>query len=149
LIVLEPSTRVDAFMRIWNADGGLVQLSGNGARCVAWVLMQDTGKSTVTIEIKTGAVLEAVRAGDTEIAMDMGPPGLTWDKVPVARQTDTVRMDYAITGPDGQHYAGPGGVSMGNPHAVFFVDDAEAVPASVVGPKVEHDPFFPERVNAG
>jgi diaminopimelate epimerase len=149
LVVLEPSTRADAFMRIWNADGGQVQLSGNGARCVAWVLMQDSGRDDARIEIVTGTVLEATRAGETSIAMDMGPPGLDWRQVPVARATDTVRMDYAVRGPDGETYSGPGGVSMGNPHAVFFVDDAEKIPAHIVGPKVEHDPFFPERVNAG
>lgn len=148
LIVLEPSTRADAFMRIWNADGGAVQLSGNGLRCVAWVLMEESGRAEATIETVTG-VLTAERAGDCTIAMDMGPPRLDWAQIPVARKTDTVAMDYAITTPDGALLEKPGGVNVGNPHAVFFVEDAEAAPASVVGPKIEHDPFFPERVNVG
>jgi diaminopimelate epimerase len=148
LIVLERSERADAFMRIWNADGGTVQLSGNGLRCVAWLLMEETGRKDATIETVTG-VLTAERAGEHMIAMDMGPPRLDWSQIPVARKTDTVAMDYAIKAPDGALFEKPGGVNMGNPHAVFFVKDAEAAPASIVGPKIEHDPYFPERVNAG
>jgi diaminopimelate epimerase len=148
VVVLEPSKKADAFMRVWNADGGSAQLSGNGARCVAWLLLEDLRKDAVTIEIVSG-LLKGARAGDRKVAMDMGPPRLGWREIPVARETDTVRMDYSTRGPGGEIFSGPGGVSMGNPHAVFFVEDAEAAPAAVVGPQVETDPFFPERVNVG
>lgn len=148
VVVLEPSIEADAFMRVWNADGGSAQLSGNGARCVAWLLLEDLRKDRVTIEIVSG-LLEGVRAGDRTVAMDMGPPRLGWREVPVARETDTIRMDFSVRGPGGEVFSEPGGVSMGNPHAVFFVPDAEAAPAAIVGPMVETDPFFPERVNVG
>ncbi len=148
IIALERSARGDAFMRIWNADGGEVEACGNAARCVGWLLMQEDGKPAASIETVAG-LLQAASAGDQRVSIDMGAPRLEWNEIPVARETDTVRMDFSARGPNGETYAGPGGVNMGNPHAVFFVPDAEAVPAHIVGPQIEHDPFFPERVNAG
>lgn len=148
VIVIEPSKQGDAFMRIWNADGGQVGACGNAARCVGWLLLEEGGASRVGIETAAG-LLSAERAGAQRIAVDMGPAHLAWNEIPVARETDTVRLDYSVRGPQGEVYSDPGGVSMGNPHAVFFVDDAEKAPASIVGPQVENDPFFPERVNVG
>jgi diaminopimelate epimerase len=148
VIALERSGRADAFMRIWNADGGEVAACGNAARCVGWLLLEEGGAPMAQIETEAG-LLSAARAGEERIAVDMGPARLAWTEIPVARETDTVRMNYSVHGPNGEVYAGPGGVSMGNPHAVFFVDDAQAVRADVVGPLVENDPFFPERVNVG
>jgi diaminopimelate epimerase len=148
IIALERSERGDAFMRIWNADGGQVEACGNAARCVGWLLMQEGGKSAASIDSVAG-LLQATNAGPHRVAIDMGPPRLGWTEIPVARQTDTVRMDYAATLPNGETLAGPGGVNMGNPHAVFFVANADAIPAEIIGPQIEHDPFFPERVNVG
>lgn len=148
LIVLEPSSRADAFMRVWNADGGQAELSGNGARCVAWLLVEDLGKDAAAIEI-VGGLLMGKRAGDRRIAMEMGAPKLDWGDIPVLHSTDTVRMTYSVRGPGGLVFSAPGGVNMGNPHAVFFVLDAESAPAAVVGPIVEADHYFPKRVNVG
>ncbi|HYG26397.1 MAG TPA: diaminopimelate epimerase [Caulobacteraceae bacterium] len=139
LIAIEPSARADAFMRIWNADGGEVDACGNATRCVAWRLMQELAKDEVLIETGAG-FLRAARAGEDRISVDMGEPRLGWREIPLAREMDTVALDY-----DGS----PGAVSMGNPHAVFFVDAVADVPISELGPKIEHDPLFPEAVNAG
>lgn len=148
IIAMEQSARGDAFMRIWNADGGEVEACGNAARCVGWLLMQETNKSAASIET-VGGLLQAANAGPQRVAIDMGPPRLRWDEIPVARETDTVRMDYTARLPNRDVLSGPGGVNMGNPHAVFFVADADAIPAAIVGPQIEHDAFFPERVNVG
>ncbi|MGE3248886.1 MAG: diaminopimelate epimerase [Hyphomonadaceae bacterium] len=146
IIALEPSARGDVFMRIWNADGEEVSACGNGTRAVAWLLMQEQGGAK---EIDTAAgLLHAEPRGGDRIMVDMGAPRLDWREIPVARTTDTVRMDYSNEA-GGMRLAGPGGVNMGNPHAVFFVDDVEALPLDVIGPAVEHDAFFPEQVNAG
>ncbi|HEX6859376.1 MAG TPA: diaminopimelate epimerase [Caulobacteraceae bacterium] len=136
LIAIEPSEKADAFMRIWNADGGEVDACGNATRCVAWRLMEETGKDAVLIETGAG-FLRATRNGD-RISVDMGEPRLGWREIPLAREMDTVSLDY-----DGA----PGAVSMGNPHVVFFVDDVDVVAER--GPKIEHDPLFPEAVNVG
>jgi diaminopimelate epimerase len=144
LIAIEPSKRADAFMRVWNADGGEVGACGNGARCAGWLIMEAAGRDEATIATAAG-LLRVRRAGDGLIAVDMGEPALGWRKIPLVRRMSTRRIDLAIE--DG--IADPGCVSMGNPHVVFFVDDAEAAPASRVGPIVENHPLFPERANVG
>lgn len=143
LIAIEPSDTADAFMRIWNADGGEVDACGNATRCVGWLLMDASGEDEAVIETAAG-LLKATRAGDDRVAIDMGEPGLRWDQIPLAREMDTISLDYAMGG-----YGAPGAVSMGNPHAVFFVEDVDAVPIRELGPKIEHDPLFPDHVNAG
>lgn len=133
----------DAFMRIWNADGGEVAACGNASRCVAALLMEETHRPRVTLQTKAGLLAaEAREAG--RIAVDMGKPRLDWREIPLSRAMDTLRLDLAL-GP----LADPVGVSMGNPHAVFFVADAAAIDLATLGPKLEHDPLFPERANIG
>ena len=131
-------------MRIWNADGGEVGACGNGARCVGWLLMEAAGRDEAAIETAAG-LIEARRAGERAVTLDMGEPGLGWRDIPLAREMDTRQI--ALTVDPGVE--SPGCVSMGNPHVVFFVADAEAAPAARVGPMVEHDPLFPERANVG
>jgi diaminopimelate epimerase len=143
VIALERSVRGDAYMRIWNADGGESDACGNAARCVAWLLMEEGGAVSRRIETPAG-MLYAERAGDHVITVDMGAPRLRWDEIPLAREMATDRMDYDING-----LPAPGAVNMGNPHVVFFVNDVRAVPIETLGPRIEHDPLFPQRVNAG
>lgn len=144
VIAVEPSTRGDAFMRIWNANGGEVEACGNATRCVAWLLMEEQGGAASRLIETPVGVLTAQRAGPNRISVDMGAPRLSWEEIPLARAMDTTRLDYEAGG-----YTGPGAVSMGNPHVVFFVDDAVAVPIETLGPRIEHDPLFPQRVNVG
>jgi diaminopimelate epimerase len=147
LLVLEASDSADAFMRIWNADGDEVAACGNGTRAAAWFLMEESGGNSVTIGT-AGGLLHAARAGVLTVSVDMGPPRLDWQDIPLARDMDTVALDY-VAEAGGVRVERPGAVSMGNPHAVFFVRDVEALPIARLGPEVELDPLFPERVNAG
>lgn len=143
IIVMEPAPDGDAdlFMRILNADGGEVEACGNGTRCVAHLLMTERGQDSATI--RTGAGLLHCAAGpDGAITVDMGPAGLDWRDIPVAEQCDTLHLPVEV-GP----LRDPVGVSVGNPHAIFFVADPEAVALDRVGPEIEHHPFFPERTN--
>lgn len=143
-IVVEPSDRPDAaaFMRIFNADGGEVGACGNASRCVGRLLMDETGADRAAFETAAG-LLQAFRADDGQVTVDMGPARLDWRDVPLAEPADTLRLDnVAMAG-----IAGPTAVGMGNPHAVFFVDDAESVAIAEVGPVFEHHPMFPERTN--
>jgi diaminopimelate epimerase len=143
VIALERSMRGDAYMRIWNADGGESDACGNAARCVAWLLMEEGGAVSRRIETPAG-MLYAERAGDCVISVDMGSPMLRWEEIPLARAMATDRMDYEVDG-----LPAPGAVNMGNPHVVFFVNDVRAVPIDTLGPRIEHDPLFPQRVNVG
>jgi diaminopimelate epimerase len=148
LIGIEPSRVGDAFMRIWNADGGEVDACGNATRCVGWLLMQASGSDQATIETAAG-VLRASRAGDHAVTVDMGAPRLDWKDIPLSEEMDTKGIELQVGPIDAPHFHTPGCVSMGNPHVVFFVGDAEAAPVTQVGPMIEHHLLFPEGVNVG
>jgi diaminopimelate epimerase len=141
MITLEGSDASDVFMRIHNADGGEVEACGNAARCVAALLMAETGQEAATID-SLGGALSATDGGQGLVTVDMGPPRMDWREIPLAVDADVLHLDVTA-GPltDGV------GVSMGNPHAVFFVDDVNAVDLAQWGPALEHDPLFPNRAN--
>jgi diaminopimelate epimerase len=139
-IRIEPSDRADAFMRIWNPDASEAEACGNATRCVAHLLIDENGKDTVHIETLAG-VLECRRNG-SGISVDMGPARTGWADIPLARETDTLSLHLGDPAP------GPAtAVNIGNPHMVFFVDDAEAVDLAKIGPVLEHHKMFPERAN--
>jgi diaminopimelate epimerase len=150
LIVLEPPTEreADVFMRIYNPDGGEAQACGNATRCVASVVMEERKTDQVTVQTVAG-LLESQKTGVGSnglpvISVDMGLARLDWREIPVREACDTNHMPIGI-GP----LRDPVGTNMGNPHATFFVDDAEAIALAELGPKLEHDRFFPERANIG
>jgi len=150
LIVLESPTEPDAdvFMRIYNPDGSEAQACGNATRCVASVVMDEHKSDDVTIQTVAG-LLESQKVGRGAnglpvISVDMGLVRMDWREIPVATACDTRHMPVGI-GP----LQDPVGTNVGNPHATFFVDDLAAIPMTELGPKLEHDPFFPERVNVG
>ncbi|HVC57606.1 MAG TPA: diaminopimelate epimerase [Stellaceae bacterium] len=145
LIVIEPPRQptADAWMQIVNADGSAAAACGNATRCVAWLLAEESGADRVRIETAAG-LLDAEMLGDRRVAVDMGPARTDWHDIPLARAMETLAVDLAA-GP----LASPVCTSIGNPHATFFVDDAEAVDLAALGPRLEHDPLFPERANIG
>jgi len=134
LIVLGPSVTADLKMRIWNSDGGEVQSCGNATRCV----MQLTGARTIDTD---GGMLEGNDLG-SEVEVAIGEPSFEWDQIPLAYPVDTTAVPMAW---DGLEI--PMAINVGNPHVVFFVADLDAIPIEQVGPKVEHDAVFPERIN--
>lgn len=146
-ILLIAGTADMPVMRVLNADGGEVGACGNGARCVAWQLMRKAGSKQVRIG-SDGGPLEAELTGEMRVRVDLGPARTGWRDIPLAREMDTVTLELAVEAP-GLSLAGPGAVSMGNPHCIFFVADAEAIPAREIGPRLEHDELFPERANIG
>ena len=143
LIVIEPprSTGTDAFMRIRNADGGEVGACGNASRCVAARLMAERGSAHICIETIAG-MLDCTAAAGGAVTVDMGRARLDWSEIPLAAPCDTLHVPVAL-GP----LADPVAVNVGNPHAVFFVPDAEAVDLAALGPPLEHHTLFPEQAN--
>ena len=145
LIVLETwdATEADAYMGIYNPDGSESGACGNATRCIASLLMIESGAEQCRIRTLPG-VLICRQTVDALIEVDMGPARLDWQQIPLAAPCDTLRIPVG---------AGPlrdaVGVNMGNPHAVFVTDDMEAVPLAEIGPLLEHDPMFPERANIG
>jgi len=145
ILILEPATngRADVFLRIRNHDGGEVGACGNGTRCVASLVMGELGREALTIETAAG-LLQARAAGPDRVTVDMGEARLGWQDIPLSEERDTLHLGIE-SGP----LADPVGVSMGNPHAVFFVEDVESLPLADLGPGLEHHPLFPERANIG
>jgi diaminopimelate epimerase len=134
LIVIEPpaSGAADVFMRIRNADGGEVEACGNATRCVAALVMAERGSERCTVETRAG-LLEARPAGPDRIAVDMGEARLGWRDIPLARAMNTLHLELSEDG-----LSDPVAVNIGNPRAVFFVRDAEAVDLARLGPSLEH-----------
>lgn len=148
LIAIEPSERGDAFMRVWNADGGQVETCGNALRCVADVLMRSMGRDRVVIDTAAGPTT-AWRAGQGLVRVDMGPPRLDWRDIPLAEEMDTRGMELQVGPIDDPIVHTPGAVSMGNPHVVFFTDRLDDGFVRGAGSLIEHHPLFPEGVNVG
>jgi diaminopimelate epimerase len=142
LTILPPRNGGVAYMAIHNPDGSEAQACGNGTRCVASLLMRETGRREIAIETVAGRLI-CTDAGDSRVTVDMGPARLNWDEIPLAAAVDTL----SFTVPGAEAFGPATAVNMGNPHAVFFVPDAEAVDLTGVGPGIEHNPLFPERAN--
>lgn len=135
LILIGASDRADVSMRIFNQDGSEVAACGNATRCVPLFVGRD-----VLIETKAG-LLRAGSAGD-QVTVDMGLPRFGWDEIPLAYAMDTLTMPASW-----EDLPAPAAVNVGNPHVVFFLDDLDAVDLARLGPLIETDPLFPERVN--
>ena len=149
MIAIEPSRAgADAFMRIHNRDGGEVDACGNATRCVGFLLMDESGKGSAAIETNAG-LLRAFDGGRPElITVDMGKPRFGWDEIPLAEEfRDTRAIELQIGPIDDPVLHSPSVVNMGNPHAIFWVDDVEAYDLERFGPMLENHPIFPERAN--
>ena len=145
LILIEAPRQptAQALMRILNADGSEAEACGNGARCIARLIAEETGEPHVRLETLAG-LLDAELLPDRRVAVDMGPVRSGWRDIPLAREMDTLCVDLAVGA-----LADPVCTSIGNPHATFFVGDADAVDLAALGPLLEHDKLFPKRANIG
>ncbi len=147
LIRLEPDAKADLFMRIWNGSGEEVTACGNATRCIAGLVMAETGRDSATI--RTGAgLLKASDGGDGRINVDMGTPKFGWQEIPLAEEfADTRRIELQIGPIDNPVLHSPSVINVGNPHGIFWVEDIEAHDLARVGPFLENHILFPERAN--
>lgn len=143
LIIIEPANDAAAFMRILNTDGREAEACGNATRCVAWLLLEETGTDALFLETRAGR-LRCERAGALAVRCSMGEVSRDWRKIPLSREHDTLAADIA-SGPLQQ----PLLCSVGNPHAVFFVDDTDAVDLESLAPAVQQHPLLPQQANVG
>lgn len=153
LITIERTrSGADAFMRIDNADGGEVEACGNGTRCVAALLMDESGRDHAAIETAAGLLNarlgRAGGTGDRLISVDMGVPRFGWRDIPLAEEfRDTRAIELQIGPIEAPVLHSPSVANIGNPHCVFWVDDVWAHDLQRLGPLVENHPIFPERAN--
>ncbi|WMT92306.1 diaminopimelate epimerase [Pelagibacterium sp. H642] len=148
LIIIENdgTQGVDVFMRIYNAEGGEVDACGNATRCIAALVGGETGKDAVTIRTNAGII--ATRIDGDLVTADMGVPRFAWDQIPLAEPfADTTGIELQVGPIDAPVLHTPSVVNVGNPHAIFWVDDLEAHDLAKFGPMLENHPLFPERAN--
>jgi diaminopimelate epimerase len=148
LIVMEPDTidGVDVFMRIYNAEGGEVDACGNATRCIAALVAGEM--ATDAVSIRTNAGILAARIDGDLVTVDMGVPRFGWDQIPLAEPfADTTGIELQIGPIDAPILHTPSVVNVGNPHAIFWVDDLDAHDLAKFGPLLENHPIFPERAN--
>jgi diaminopimelate epimerase len=138
----------DAFVRIYNNDGSEAGACGNGMRCVADILFKQSGNSTLTVETQAGLLACFRGPAPLTSTVDMGQPRFQWNEIPLAEAfLDTGAIELQVGPIDHPILHSPSAVSMGNPHAVFWVDDVSAYDLGKIGPLLERHPIFPDRAN--
>jgi diaminopimelate epimerase len=144
----DPRDRASAaFVRIYNNDGTEAGACGNGARCVADRLARESGAEALTIETKAG-LIACERLGPWTWRVDMGAPRLAWDEIPLAHAVaDARKVEIRLAGEDAPDLGPASVVNMGNPHAIFWVDDVASVALETLGPRLETHPLFPQKAN--
>jgi diaminopimelate epimerase len=147
LLIIDPppadSADAAAFVRIFNPDGREVEACGNASRCVGWLLLQENKRDEVSIDT-LGGLLGCRQAGAKLVTIEMGKLKTGWQDIPLAREMDTLHLGIGA-GP----LRDPVGMNIGNPHAVFFVDDLDHVDLTIWGPQLQKDPLFPQEANIG
>ncbi len=148
MVLHEPrSVGADAFMTIYNGDGSQAGACGNGTRCVAYILTRGTQRERIVLET-AAARLECLRRAETTFTVDMGRPRFAWNEIPLRDPFHDTRTIELQIGPiDAPVLHRPSAVNMGNPHAIFWVDDIEAYDLERIGPLLENHPIFPKRAN--
>jgi diaminopimelate epimerase len=137
LAVIRDGDGADAVIDFWNADGTMAQACGNATRCVAEMLFREDGADALTLRTERG-LLPCRRRADGVVEVNMGQPVTDWRSIPLAEECDIDALPIL---------GSPSAISMGNPHCVFFVENAEAAPVTTLGPEIERHPLFPERTN--
>ena len=148
MVLHDARTRgTEAFIRIYNNDGSEAGACGNGMRCVTWMMAEKTGKSAFKFETQAGVLTASVTDID-HISVDMGSPRFKWDEIPLAEPFhDTKRIELQIGPIDAPILHSPSVVNVGNPHAIFWVNNVEPYDLSRIGPMLENHPIFPDRAN--
>jgi diaminopimelate epimerase len=148
MVLSEPrSLGTQAYVRIYNADGSEAEACGNGMRCVGWLEAEQTGRRTLEFETKAGRLHVDV-AGREHIRVDMGVPKFGWRDIPLAEAfADTRAIELQVGPIDKPILHSPSVANVGNPHAIFWVEDVASYDLGRVGPMLEHHPLFPQRAN--
>lgn len=142
VIVITNSGAADCFMRIYNADGSEVEMCGNAARCVGYLIMSEKSTEYATIELMNERILECFKVGGRSIKVNMGKPLFRWHEIPLSIECNTLHLPIEV-----EMLKDPVAVNIGNPHMVFFVDNMSEIPLQNLGPRLENHILFPKKVN--
>jgi len=145
IAILKNSSISDCFMEIYNSDGGEVEACGNVTRCVGWLLSNEKSINDTTIETLAG-ILNSTKVGENRVKIDMGEARLKWNEIPLSIDCDTTSVPLEV-----DNLQNPVAVNVGNPHAVFFIDNIDEIDfdENNIGSRIENHEVFPNRVNVG
>jgi diaminopimelate epimerase len=145
LLIVEPPRTPEtyAFVRIINPDGREVEACGNATRCIGWLLLKECNQEEIRIQT-LGGVLTCFLAGEKQVSVEMGKIMTDWQDIPLSKKMDTLHLNIG-EGPLND----PVGMNIGNPHAVFFVEDVDAIDLQKYGKTLQTHPLFPEEANIG
>ena len=146
VIFIEKDPTNDAFLKFYNSDGNEISACGNGSRCVAYLLMEESNKKEVFIKTKAG-VLHSNLTGKNSVKINMGQPNFKWNEIPLSKSMDYKNLNIKINSKDGKEITGGFSLNVGNPHIVFFVEDFNNFNLNEIGPKIEDHSYFPEKCN--
>ncbi|MEX0590820.1 MAG: diaminopimelate epimerase [Xanthobacteraceae bacterium] len=149
MVLYPPKTPgTDAFVRIFNSDGSEVGACGNGMRCIASLVARENGKQVVNFETTADLSSCKIEEKPNTVTVDMGKPRFAWQEIPLAEEfRDTRHIELQVGPIDKPVLHSPSAVNVGNPHAIFWVDDVNAYDLARFGPLLENHPIFPERAN--
>ena len=142
LILVKKSEKVDAFLIFKNSDGSSSGACGNGTRCVASLLSKENSKSEMVFETASGILKSKILNGNN-IQTNIGIPKTNWREIPLLKEIDTKNIEIKV---DNLNLSGTA-INVGNPHIIFFTEDLDKIKIKDIGPKIENNPLFPEKVN--
>jgi diaminopimelate epimerase len=146
VIFIDKDKSSNAFLKFYNSDGGEISACGNGSICVAYLLMKENNKKKISLKTKVG-ILQAELNDKNLVSINMGQPNFEWNKIPLLKQMDNKNLEIKINNNDGKEIKGGFSLSVGNPHAIFFVKDINHFNLKEIGPKIENHSYFPEKCN--
>ena len=146
VIFIDKDKSSNAFLKFYNSDGGEISACGNGSRCVAYLLMKENNKKKISLKTKVG-ILQAELNDKNLVSINMGQPNFEWNKIPLLKQMDNKNLEIKINNNDGKEIKGGFSLSVGNPHAIFFVKDINHFNLKEIGPKIENHSYFIEKCN--
>ena len=146
VIFINKDNNSDAFLEFYNSDGGEISACGNGSRCVAYLLMNESNNKKISVRTKAG-ILQAELNENNSVNINMGEPNFEWKKIPLSKEMDNKNLKIKINNLDNKEIIGGFSLSVGNPHIIFFVEDLNKFNLSDIGPRVENHSYFPEKCN--
>ena len=145
VIFIDKDNESNAFLKFFNSDGGEISACGNGSRCVAYLLMQESKNKKISLKTKVG-ILQA-ELNNNLISINMGKPNFKWNIIPLLKQMDNKNLQIKINSIEKKEIIGGFSLNIGNPHVIFFVDDINKFNLKEIGPKIENHKYFPEKCN--
>ena len=146
LIYIKKNEKIDADMKFYNSDGSISGACGNGTRCVAYLLSKEINKNKIILGTESGN-LESKILEEKLVETKIGLAKTNWDEIPLAKESDTINLDYKIVDNNNKEHFGGTAVNVGNPHVVFFVNNIEDFNLEKIGPEIENNKLFPEKCN--